>query len=71
MNIEDFFDLVKVPLPEEVDYTSVGGWVLDQLHRFAKVGDHFRYENLNVEITDVTEFTVEKIIVRVGRKKKE
>lgn len=71
LNIEDFFDLVNVPLPEEVDYTSVGGWVLDQLHRFAKVGDHFRYENLSVEVTDVTEFTVEKIVVRVGRKKKE
>ncbi len=69
MNIEDFFDLVDVSLPEDVDYTSVGGWVLDQLHRFAKVGDHFKYENLSVEVTDVTEFTVEKIIVKVGRKK--
>ena len=69
MNIEDFFDLVDVELPEDVDYTSVGGWVLDQLHRFAKIGDHFKYENLTVEVTDVTEFTVEKIIVRVGRKK--
>ena len=71
MNIEDFFDLVDVSLPEDVDYTSVGGWVLDQLHRFAKVGDHFKYENLSVEVTDVTEFTVEKIIVKVGRKKSE
>ena len=69
MNIEDFFDLVNVPLPEDVDYTSVGGWVLDELHRFAKVGDHFKYQNLTVEVTDVTEFTVEKIIVRIGRKK--
>ena len=69
MNIEDFFDLVKVTPPEDNDYTSVGGWVLDQLHRFAKIGDHFRYENLSVEVTDVTEFTVEKIIVRIGRKK--
>ena len=69
MNIEDFFDMVDVPLPEDVDYTTVGGWVLDQLHRFAKIGDHFKYENLTVEVTDVTEFTVEKIIVRVGRKK--
>ena len=71
MNIEDFFDLVKVTPPEDNDYTSVGGWVLDQLHRFAKIGDHFRYENLSVEVTDVTEFTVEKIIVRIGRKKQE
>ena len=69
MNIEDFFDMVDVPLPEDVDYTTVGGWVLDQLHRFAKIGDHFKYENLTVEVTDVTEFTVEKIIARVGRKK--
>ena len=71
MNIEDFFDLVKVTNPEEGEYSTVGGWVLNELHRFAKVGDHFRYENLYVEVTDVTEFTVEKIIVRVGRKKKE
>lgn len=71
MNIEDFFDLVDVSLPKDVDYTSVGGWVLDQLHRFAKVGDHFKYENLSVEVADVTEFTVEKIIVKVGRKKSE
>lgn len=71
MNIEDFFDLVKVANPEEGEYTTVGGWVLNELHRFAKIGDHFRYENLNVEVTDVTKFTVEKIIVRVGRKKKE
>ncbi len=69
LNIEDFFDLVKVQLPTDVDYTTVGGWVLDQLHRFAKVGDHFKYENLTVEVTDVTEFTVEKVIVKVGRKK--
>lgn len=69
MNIEDFFDLVDVPSPLEVDYTTVGGWVLDELHRFAKVGDHFKYKNLTVEVKDVTEFTVEKIIVRIGRKK--
>ena len=69
MNIEDFFDLVNVPSPLEVDYTTVGGWVLDELHRFAKVGDHFKYKNLTVEVKDVTEFTVEKIIVRIGRKK--
>lgn len=69
MNIEDFFDLVDVPSPLEVDYTTVGGWVLDELHRFAKVGDHFRYKNITVEVKDVTEFTVEKIIVHIGRKK--
>ena len=71
LNVEDFFDLVKVTPPEDEDYTTVGGWVLDQLHRFAKIGDHFRYENLYIEVTDVTQFTVEKIIVRIGRKKQQ
>ena len=69
LNIEDFFDLVDLDRPEENEYTTVGGWVLNELHRFAKVGDHFKYKNLTVEVTDVTEFTVEKIIVRIGRKK--
>lgn len=70
LNIEDFFDMVEVPLPQDVDYVTVGGWVLDQLHRFAKVGDHFKYENLVVEVTDVTEFTVEKILVKVIKRRK-
>ena len=69
MNIEDFFALVDVDAPENLDVTTVGGWCLDSLERFATVGDKFTYKNLKVTILEVGEFTVEKILVKVSKKK--
>ncbi len=71
MNVEDFFELVDVDLPEDIEYTTVGGWVTDQLGRFAKVGDKFSYKNLKVEVLDAEEFTVEKVFVKVIKRRKE
>ena len=70
MNIDDFFDLVEVDKPENLDVSTVGGWCVDSLERFASVGDKFSYENLKVTIIEVSEFTVEKIIVKVSKKRK-
>lgn len=69
MNIEDFFELVDVDAPEHLDVSTVGGWCIDVLERFATVGDKFTYKNLKVTIVEVDEFTVEKIIVRVSKKR--
>ncbi len=69
MNIDDFFELVSVEKPLNLDVSTVGGWCLDVLEKFAKVGDKFNYENLKVEIKEVNEFTVEKILVKVSKKK--
>lgn len=69
MNIDDFFALVKVDPPFDMDYETVGGFVLDRLERFAKVGDKISYLNLKLEVIKSDEFTVEKVLVKVGRKK--
>lgn len=69
MNIDDFFNLVDVEKPLNLDVSTVGGWCLDVLEKFAKVGDKFTYKNLKVEIKEVNEFTVEKILVKVNKKK--
>lgn len=67
MNINDFFDLIEMEEIEDTDFTTVGGWVIDKLERFAKVGDEFDYKNLTVEVLDATEFTVEKVKVVVHK----
>ena len=67
MNINDFFDLIEMEEIEDTDFTTVGGWVIDKLERFAKVGDEFEYQNLTVEVMDATEFTVEKVKVIVHK----
>ncbi len=69
MNIDDFFELVDVEKPEELDVTTIGGFIVDKLERFAKVGDKLKYENLRFEVLEVSEFTVERILVKVFKKR--
>ena len=64
MNIHDFFDLVDYDDRDfESEYTTVGGWCTEILDKFPDVGDHFEYENLNVEIISTDGIRVEKIKV--------
>ena len=69
MNIDDFFDLCGLDVIEDKAYNSVGGWVLDYLEKFAKIGDKFKYKNIDVKVVDATNFTVEKIEVTIHKKK--
>ena len=69
MNIDDFFDLCGLDISEDKAYNSVGGWVLDYLEKFAKIGDKFKYKNIDVKVVDATNFTVEKVEVTVHKKR--
>ena len=72
MNIEDFFNLVGIDDEEvDTDYSTVGGWIIDYLDRFAHNGDHFDYKNISVTVLKTDEFTVEKIRAVVHPKEKE
>ncbi len=68
MNIDDFFNFFEIESPEEADYDTVGGFVLDKLERFAKFGDKIQYKNLKIEVILTDEFSVEKVLVKQGRK---
>mgnify|MGYP002559538664 FL=1 len=48
-DLEDMFELLG--LSEEVDTSTVSGWVIDELGGVPKVGDNFSYENLRVTVT--------------------
>lgn len=72
MNIDDFFELVEIePSFDDPSFNTVSGWIVDMLHRFAKKGDKLSYENLEMEVLLVDEFTIEKIKVKVNPKEKE
>lgn len=70
LNIDDFFDLIGLDKEEDLDVLTVGGYVIDKLERFAKVGDKIKIGNVRVEVKEVSDYTVEKILVKIGRKKK-
>lgn len=63
MNAEDFFEALSLPYEETADFTTVSGWVLNQLEEFAKVGDTFSYHHALITVLEVEKFTVEKIKV--------
>lgn len=69
MNIEDFFELVDLDFEDtDSESSTVGGWVIEKLERFAHKWDKFDYENINVLVTKVSEFTVEQIKVTINQK---
>ena len=72
MNIDDFYNEMGLDpdklLPD--DYTTVSGWIIDHLGRFAVVGDSFRVGNIYVKVTEVTPYTVKEAFVRVIKKGK-
>ncbi len=71
MNIDDFFALVGIDTEIDSDYTTVSGFCIEKLERFAQVGDAFDFENITIEILEVDEFTIEKIKVIVNEDEEE
>ena len=57
----DRFELDDDSLDE--DYTTVSGWINDKLGRFAKEGDHFSYQKIDVQVKKATPYTVEQVVV--------
>lgn len=62
-NLEDFFEDFDIRVDLDTDYDTLGGWCLDQLDRFANVGDEFTYDNHKFKILKVDRFAVDKVEV--------
>lgn len=66
MRIEDFFDEVDFDDRDfDDDNTTVGGFVVALLGRYAEVGDVATYENIGFTVSEVEEHRVIKLNVRV------
>ena len=63
MNLDDFFELIEYDGEFETDYSTVSGFCLEILDKFAVVGDEFDFENYHFEVLEADEFTVEKVKV--------
>ena len=67
MNIDDFFEEVDFVKPEgfTCEYSTMGGWAIEQLEADPHLGDSFRYENLFVIVAQMDEERVTKLTVLV------
>ncbi len=74
MDIYAFFERFGLDEEEiDEDYNTVSGWVNDHLGRFARSGDKFSYDKVDVVIKKATKYTVieAEVAYHPRRKKKE
>ena len=59
--------------PDEIDsdYTTVGGWVIEQLEGFPEVGKSFEYNNMTVTVTEMDGTRVTKVSFAIHEKPEE
>ena len=62
-DLDDLFE--KFDMDEEIDITSVGGWVIDQFDRIPEIGESFDYKNLHVTVLERDERHVLTVTVQV------
>ncbi|MDP2587122.1 MAG: hemolysin family protein [Candidatus Komeilibacteria bacterium] len=64
VSVVDFNKYFKTDLPEDEDYSTVSGFILDRLGRFPQEGDVANHNNLKLTVTEVTLRTVKNVIVK-------
>ncbi len=72
-NIDKLFEELEMDDEdlEDADYSSVGGWAMDQLERVPEEGDTFEYKHLSVKVLSVDGNRVEKLQIIVGERQDE
>ncbi len=63
LEVEILKEELGIPLPEDYDYDTVAGFILDTLNRFPEEGEEFVYENFVFKILKVEQNRIISVIV--------
>lgn len=71
MNIDDFFEEIDMDKPEDFtcEYSTMGGWAIEQLEADPHVGDSFKVDNIFVIVSQMEDERVTKLTVLIEPKK--
>jgi len=64
--LDNFFEILGIELDEEIESTTVGGFVIEQAEKFPLVGETYFYKNLEFEVTKATVKRVVQVKITVG-----
>ena len=67
-NIEDFFEFFDLGPAEEVEATTVNGWMTEIIGSIPAQGHAFDYENLSITVTNADDLMAHEITVKVNEK---
>ncbi|MDI6452019.1 HlyC/CorC family transporter [Peloplasma aerotolerans] len=71
-DLEDVFEQLHIDEDEdELEYSTVNGWVLDELGRIPVIGDMFEYKNFKITVTSADTKRVLEVNIEVLPKTKE
>lgn len=69
-DLEDMFELFRLNVDtEDFDFSTISGWVMQELGKIPEAGDQFDYENLHVTVTQTDMRRVLEIEVRVDSRR--
>lgn len=64
VHIDDINEELKIDIPEDEDYETIGGFLFSRMGRIPSKGDTFRYESLSFEVTDAEERRIRRVHIR-------
>jgi CBS domain containing-hemolysin-like protein len=62
-DLEDLFDLIGID--EELDVSTVNGWVTDELGKIPTAGDQFRFHHLLVSVMSADGKKVLEVMIEI------
>ncbi len=65
VHIDELNDELKVELPEDRDYETVGGFLFSEMGKIPRTGEEFRYNNLLFRVLEAEERKINRIRVEV------
>lgn len=61
--VDEFVDIIRVPITPDPDYTTVAGFVLDELKRIPELGESFVKGDWRFEVVDLDGRRIDKLLI--------
>ncbi len=69
MRIEEANEEMGLELPESENYETIAGFILSLIGRIPRPGEHIRYKDMNLTITEMNGLKIERILLAKPKKK--
>lgn len=65
LHIDELNDELKIELPEDPNYDTVGGFLFSEMGKIPEPGEEFRYQNVKFHVLDAEERKINRVRVEV------